>query len=906
MHDDAPPPTDDARDDSSEESPDAPSRYDDLQLPPDTAQAIFAQLIAGDEDSPTSDLPDSDEVPDGEREQEDESRALEPVSPERARVDDGDDEPRIELPDELPILPLKDTVVYPMAVTPLGVGKERSIRLIDEVMRGSRLVGLVAQRDEDVEDAGPDDCFRVGTVARIARLLRIPDGTIQIIVQGIERIVIDEFVETQPFLKARAHLAPETSPKDIEIEALKRNAIDMFQRLVNLVQYLPDQLALAAMNLDDPRQVVYLIASTAQMDLALRQELLELDSVREKLEKVTAFLTRELEVLELGKRIQSQAQEEMGKAQREYFLREQLKAIQKELGEESDEIATVNDLREKIEQAGMNEEALKEAQRELSRLEKLPSASPEYSVIRTYLETLVALPWNKSTGKKIDVTYAEQVLNEDHYDLEKIKARILEYLAVRRLKEDRQGTQTGGPGTGAPTSREPILCFVGPPGVGKTSLGHSIARALGREFTRMSLGGIHDEAEIRGHRRTYIGALPGRIIQSIRRAGANDPVFMLDEVDKLSSDWRGDPSSAMLEVLDPEQNHAFRDNYLDLPFDLSKVFFIATANSLEPIPAPLRDRMEILELSGYTEEEKLHIARRYLLPKQISANGLGADEVTFTNEAYQSIVRDYTREAGVRGLEREIGSVCRKIAKQIAEGHPGPVEVTPDKVHELLGRARFFAEAAERIDRPGIVTGLVVTAAGGDIIFVEAAMMRSHGTDLTLTGQLGDVMKESAQAALTYVRSNAALLGIDPRVFEDNSLHIHVPAGAIPKDGPSAGVTMVTAIVSLALGRKVRSDVAMTGEISLRGKVLPIGGLKEKVLAAHRAGITSVIFPKRNEPDLDDLPADLRNEMTFYAVDDARDALTIAIEGGHIFRAQIRGLPGGTDGAVARPYATHD
>ena len=502
----------------------------------------------------------------------------------------------------------------------------------------------------------------------------------------------------------------------------------MFQRLVNLVQYLPDQLALAAMNLDDPRQVVYLIASTAQMDLALRQELLELDSVREKLEKVTAFLTRELEVLELGKRIQSQAQEEMGKAQREYFLREQLKAIQKELGEESDEIATVNDLREKIEQAGMNEEALKEAQRELSRLEKLPSASPEYSVIRTYLETLVALPWNKSTGKKIDVSYAEQVLNEDHYDLEKIKARILEYLAVRRLKEDRQGTQTGGPGTGAPTSREPILCFVGPPGVGKTSLGHSIARALGREFTRMSLGGIHDEAEIRGHRRTYIGALPGRIIQSLRRAGANDPGFMLDEVDKLSSDWRGDPSSAMLEVLDPEQNHAFRDNYLDLPFDLSKVFFIATANSLEPIPAPLRDRMEILELSGYTEEEKLHIARRYLLPKQITANGLNADEVTFTDEAYQTIVRDYTREAGVRGLEREIGSVCRKIAKQIAEGHPGPVEVTPDKVHELFGRARFFAEAAERIDRPGIVTGLVVTAAGGDIIFVEAAMMRSHGT----------------------------------------------------------------------------------------------------------------------------------------------------------------------------------
>ncbi len=907
MHDDAPPHRDESQEEPTEGSPDETPPYDDLRLPPDTAQAIFAQLIADGDDPSGSDTPAQDEAPTGERHTpEEESRALEPISAERAGNAESENEPGIELPDELPILPLKDTVVYPMAVTPLGVGKERSIRLIDEVMRGSRLVGLVAQKDEDVEDAGPDDCFRVGTVARIARLLRIPDGTIQIIVQGLERIVVDEFVETQPFLKAHCHLAPESSPKDIEIEALKRNAIDMFQRLVNLVQYLPDQLALAAMNLDDPRQVVYLIASTAQMDLALRQELLELDSVREKLEKVTAFLTRELEVLELGKRIQSQAQEEMGKAQREYFLREQLKAIQKELGEESDEIATVNDLREKIEQSGMNEEALKEAQRELSRLEKLPSASPEYSVIRTYLETLVALPWNKSTGKQIDVTYAEQVLNEDHYDLEKIKARILEYLAVRRLKEDRQGTQTGGPGTGVPTSREPILCFVGPPGVGKTSLGHSIARALGREFTRMSLGGIHDEAEIRGHRRTYIGALPGRIIQSIRRAGANDPVFMLDEVDKLASDWRGDPSSAMLEVLDPEQNHAFRDNYLDVPFDLSKVFFIATANALEPIPAPLRDRMEILELSGYTEEEKLHIARRYLLPKQITANGLSVDEVTFTEEAYQTVVRDYTREAGVRGLEREIGSICRKIAKQIAEGHPGPVAVTAEKVHELLGRPHFFAEAAERIDRPGIVTGLVVTAAGGDIIFVEAAMMRSHGTGLTLTGQLGDVMKESAQAALTYVRSNAALLGIDPRVFEDNTIHIHVPAGAIPKDGPSAGVTMVAAIVSLALGRKVRSDVAMTGEISLRGKVLPIGGLKEKVLAAHRAGITSVIFPKRNEPDLDDLPADLRKEMSYFPVDDARDALTIAIEGGHIFRAQIRGLTAGGDGVVAHAFTTHD
>ncbi|MGZ6388347.1 MAG: endopeptidase La [Ktedonobacterales bacterium] len=803
-------------------------------------------------------------------------------------VNIGDDE-RVRLPEVLPILPLKDTVVYPFAVTPLGVGKERSIRLIDEAMRGLRLIGLVAQKNADVEDAGPDDCFRVGTLARIARLLRIPDGTIQIIVQGLERIAIDDYVAQEPFLKAHTHLLPETTPNDIEVEALKRTAIEMFQRLVNLVQYLPDQLALAAMNLDDARQVVYLIASSAQMDLELRQRLLEIDSVREKLELVTAFLSHELEVLELGKKIQSQAQEEMGKAQREYFLREQLKAIQKELGEESDEVATINSLREQIEQANMPEEARKEAERELARLEKLPSSSPEYSVIRTYLDTLVSLPWSKSTGKPIDVAYARRVLDEDHYDLEKIKDRILEYLAVRRLKEQRQASQSGEEGTDDPVSREPILCFVGPPGVGKTSLGHSIARALGREFVRMSLGGIHDEAEIRGHRRTYIGALPGRIIQSLRRVGTNDPVFMLDEVDKVASDWRGDPTSALLEVLDPEQNHAFRDNYLDVPFDLSQVMFIATANALDPIPAPLRDRMEILELAGYTEEEKLHIARRYLLKKQIVANGLTPDEISISDEAVLRVIRDYTREAGVRNLEREIGTICRKVAKEIAEGLSiGKVEVTPERVRELLGRPRFFMEAAERIDRPGVVTGLVWTPVGGDIIFVEAAMMRSHDSQLTLTGQLGDVMKESAMTALSYVRSNAALLGIDPRVFEDNSIHIHVPAGAQPKDGPSAGVTMMTAIVSLALGRKVRSDVAMTGEISLRGKVLPIGGLKEKALAAHRAGIRTIIIPKRNEPDLEDLPKELRDEMTFVPVDDAREVLTVALEGPQALRPPAR------------------
>jgi ATP-dependent Lon protease len=826
------------------------------------------------------------------------------TAPEAAReVEQGDEEAQIELPDELPILPLKDTVVYPFAVMPLGVGKDRSIRLIDEIMRGDRLVGLVAQKDEEIEDAGPDDCFHVGTVARIARLLRIPDGTIQIIVQGLERIRIDEWTAEEPFLKARAHLDPEPAEEGVEIEALKRNAADMFRRLVNLVQYLPDQLALAAMNVEDPRQIVYLIASSAQMDLSLRQELLELNSVREKLRRVTAFLTHELEVLELGKKIQSQAQEEMTKAQREYFLREQLKAIQKELGEESEEAATINELREQIEQAGMPEEAHKEAQRELSRLEKLPAISPEYSVIRTYLDLIVSLPWNKSTGNPIDVPYARQVLDEDHYDLVKIKDRILEYLAVRRLKEERQGSETGGPGTGGPSSREPILCFVGPPGVGKTSLGHSIARALGREFVRMSLGGIHDEAEIRGHRRTYVGALPGRVLQSLRRAGTNDPVFMLDEVDKVASDWRGDPSSALLEVLDPEQNHSFRDNYLDLAFDLSKVMFIATANSLDPIPPALRDRMEVLELPGYTEEEKLHIARRFLLPKQIAANGLKPEEVEISDDTVTRIIRDYTREAGVRNLEREIGSVCRKVARQIAEGQAAPIRVTPDFLHDLLGRPRFFEEMAERIDRPGIVTGLVWTPVGGDIIFVEAAMMPSREGTLTLTGQLGDVMKESAMAALTFVRSNAEMLGIDPSVFENKSFHIHVPEGAIPKDGPSAGITMMVAIVSLVTGRKARSDVAMTGEISLRGKVLPIGGLKEKVLAAHRAGIRTVIFPRRNEIDLEELPKELREAMQFIPVDDAREVLAVALEGAQLPRNSYFGShePGSTGLVASQP-----
>jgi ATP-dependent Lon protease len=817
-----------------------------------------------------------------------------------------DDEDRLSIPDVLPVLPLKETVIYPFAVQPLGVGQERSIRLIDDVMRGDRLVVLVAQKSAETEQAGPEDIFKIGTVARVARMIRMPDGTIQIIVQGLERVAIGEFTQEKPYLAAHVTLKPDTQEEDNETEAIKRNVVSYFQRLVALVQNVPEGVAAATLNLEEARQVVYVIATFMQMDLELRQLLLELDSVRAKLENLSNYLTHELEIFELGKKIQTSAQEEMGKVQREYLLREQLKAIQRELGEESEEQATVNELRRKIDEAKMPEEALKEANRELSRLEKLPTISPEYSIIRTYIELLASLPWSKSTGEQIDVPRARQVLDQDHYDLEKIKDRILEYLAVRRLKEERvaerkkreaeaaaeeAGTDAEGRAPTQPLqsdeatrqiNREPILCFVGPPGVGKTSLGHSIARALGRKFARMSLGGIRDEAEIRGHRRTYIGAMPGRIIQTIRRVEANDPVLMLDEVDKVGADWRGDPSSALLEVLDPEQNYNFRDNYLDLAFDLSKVMFIATANALEPIPAALRDRMEILELSGYTEEQKLHIARNYLLPKQLEANGLNKEELTVDDGTLRRIARDYTREAGVRNLEREIGSLCRKVAKQIAEGRETPISVTAEQLPDYLGRQRFFAEAAERIDRPGIATGLTWTPVGGEIIFIEAASMPSKQSQLTLTGQLGDVMKESATAALSYVRSNAVALGLPANVFEDQNIHIHVPAGAIPKDGPSAGVTMVTVLVSLASGRKVRSDVAMTGEITLRGKVMPIGGIKEKVLAAYRSGIHTVILPKKNEQDLqEDLPKELRDQMRFVFATDIRDVLDAALEPGH-------------------------
>jgi ATP-dependent Lon protease len=823
-------------------------------------------------------------------------------APEDKKTSDSqDEEERFIFPEVLPILPLKDTVIYPFSVQPFAVGQERYIRLIDDVMRSNRrLVVLAAQKSADIDHPGPDDIYHVGTVSRIGRMFRMPDGTMQIAVQGLERVSIDEFVQEKPYLTAKIVAKPDTQEMDTETEAIKRNVINYFQRLVALVQNVPEGVAAATLNLEEPRQVVYVIATFVQMDMELRQKLLELDSVHEKLNQLSTFLAHELEILELGKKIQTSAQEEMGKMQREYMLREQLKAIQRELGEESEEQATINELRQKMDDAKLPEEALKEANRELLRLEKLPTVSPEYSIIRTYVELLVSLPWSKGTGAKIDILHAREVLDQDHYDLEKIKERILEYLAVQHLKEnrlaekleqsrqevsledsiERQKTQPlRNQEAGHPINREPILCFVGPPGVGKTSLGQSIARALGRKFARMSLGGIRDEAEVRGHRRTYIGAMPGRIIQTLRRVETNDPVIMLDEVDKVGADWRGDPSSALLEVLDPEQNYNFRDNYLDLPFDLSKVMFIATANALEPIPAPLRDRMEILELSGYTEEQKMHIARNYLLPKQLESNGLKEGELTVDDDTLRRIARDYTREAGVRNLERQIGSLCRKVARQISEGRQTPIHVSVSQLLEYLGRQRFFEEMAERIDRPGIATGMVWTPVGGEIIFIEAATMAGKEERLILTGQLGDVMKESAMAALSYVRSNAAALGLPKNVFEGQNVHIHVPAGAIPKDGPSAGVTMASVLVSLASGQKVRSDVAMTGEMTLRGKVLPIGGVKEKVLAAYRSGIRTIILPEKNRADLEeDLPKELREEMHFAFAADIRQVLDTALE----------------------------
>jgi ATP-dependent Lon protease len=795
----------------------------------------------------------------------------------------------IAIPDALPVLPLRDAVVFPLTAVPLAVGQPRSVRLVDDVMRGNRLLALVAQGDAKAEPATPADLHRVGTAGVIHQLARVPDGSVRLMVQGIERVRLLDWIGTEPYLVARIEVAPEQTIQATEVDALRRAVMDIFRRLVAVSAELPDELAVAAENVTDPRHLVYFVASVIPLDMAARQELLEMDPVPAKLRRLVDLLQRDLAVRELGRKITTDTEERLSKKQREYYLREQLRSIQRELGEDEAGGSQVADLRRRIEEARLPDEARREAERELTRLAGITPASPEHGMILTYLEWMASLPWSKLGGGTIDVHRARQVLDEDHFDLEKIKDRILEYLAVKKLRQER-GSPGGHPGpgearvpaepprvTGDTPAREPILCFVGPPGVGKTSLGQSIARALGRRFVRMSLGGVRDEAEIRGHRRTYIGALPGRIIQGLRRAETRDPVFMLDEIDKIGADWRGDPSSALLEVLDPAQNHTFVDNYLGVPFDLSQVLFIATANTLDTIPGPLRDRMEILVLSGYTDEEKIGIAREYLIPKQLAAHGLATDELSFEPDAIRQIVRGYTREAGVRNLEREIAAVARKVARRLAEGHAEPVRITADSLVEYLGRPRFFDEVAERTTRPGVATGLAWTPTGGDVLFVEVTMMPSSEERLVLTGMLGDVMRESAQAAVSYVWSNAEALDIDPKLFEGKTIHVHVPAGAIPKDGPSAGVTITTALASLATRRPVRSDVAMTGEITLLGKVLPVGGIKEKVLAAHRAGIRSVILPSRNERDVEEVPEELRRQLSFIFVEHAEEVLRHAL-----------------------------
>jgi len=773
----------------------------------------------------------------------------------------------LTIPDVLSILPLRGTVVFPKAVVPLAAGRPASVRLIQEALQGSRIIGTVLQRNSSEDEPRIQGLHSIGTAAVIHKALQQPDGTLRLVVQGLGRFRIVEGVQETPFLRARIqHIADAAPSTTLEVEALARNVTALFQKVVVLSPTLPDELASIVGTAEGPGALADLIAaSLPTLPMTLRQGLLETLGVAERLQRLVAALTKEAEVLELGSKIQSEVHSEMSKTQRDYYLREQMKAIQKELGESDERTQEIDALRQKIDGAGMTEEARAEATRELDRLAKMPPAAAEYTVARTYIDWLVSMPWQQETTDSVNIAEAHAILDEDHEGLEKIKDRILEYLAVKKIR---------------PSGKDPILCFVGPPGVGKTSLGKSIARALGRKFHRISLGGMRDEAEIRGHRRTYIGALPGQIIQGLRRAGTKNPVFMLDEIDKLGMDFRGDPAAALLEVLDPEQNGAFRDHYLDVAFDLSRVLFITTANVMDTVPAALRDRMEIIPLAGYTEEEKVAIAQRHLVLKQAREHGLEpVMDVEFTPEALRLLARGYTREAGVRNLEREIASVCRKIARRRAEGHGESVRVTPDLITAFLGVPRFeLEEAEERTREPGVAIGLAWTPAGGDILFVEATRMKGART-LTLTGQLGDVMKESVQAALSWVRSHADELGIASNFWETADIHVHVPAGAIPKDGPSAGVTMTTALVSLLTGRRVRPGLAMTGEVSLSGRVLPVGGIKEKVLAAHRAGIRTVLLPRRNEKNLlEDVPARVRDEMTFHLVDSAPDVVRLALE----------------------------
>ena len=771
----------------------------------------------------------------------------------------------LTFPAELPVLPLKDTVVFPESVTPLAIGQERSIRLVEDVVSGDRMLALMTVKDAEAEQPGWDELYRIGTAAVIHKMIKVPDGTLRILVQGLRRIRLDHTVRDDPYLVGEFVELPDELAETREVEALTRNVQSLFGRVIGLVPYLPEELQIAAANVDDPSALCNLVASTLRLKTEEKQTLLEMVDVEARLREVSSILNRELEVFELGSKIQSQVQEEMEKGQREFFLRQQLKAIQEELGEGDADQAEINELRTRFAEMDLPEDVRKAVDRELARLEKLPAAAAEYGVIRTYVEWLASLPWSETTEDNLDLEHARRVLDEDHFDLEKVKERILEHLAVSKLKNDLSG---------------PILCFVGPPGVGKTSLGQSIGRALGRKFVRLSVGGVRDEAEIRGHRRTYIGAMPGTIIRSLRDSESMNPVMLIDEIDKMGADFRGDPASAMLEVLDPEQNKHFRDHYLDLPFDLSKVLFICTANTLDAIPAPLTDRMDVIQLSGYTEDEKFWIAKRYLVPKQLEAHGLSSERVRISDRALRLIIREYTREAGVRNLERRLADTLRKAARQLAEGklRAKMLRIDERRVRSWLGPRRFEGEVRKRTSDPGVATGLAFTAVGGDVLFFEATAYPGKGR-LTITGQLGDVMQESAQAALSWVRAHAEQLGLDPEWFRQHDVHLHVPAGAVPKDGPSAGITMATAIASLVRNQPVSEEVGMTGEITLTGQVLPIGGVREKTLAAQRAGLKRVILPRENEPDLAELPAETKRELEFVLVDSIEEVFDAAFDG---------------------------
>jgi ATP-dependent Lon protease len=768
----------------------------------------------------------------------------------------------ITVPEVLPVLPLRGVVVFPSAIVPLLISRGPSLKVVEHALAGDRMLAMVTQKHPEDEEPTPDGLYSRGTAGRILKMLKYPDASVRILVQGLRRIDIVEIVSSEPFYTARIRQLSDEQEESADVEAMQAHMVNQFGKFVSMIPYLPDELQVVAMNIKDPGKVTDLIASNLNVALEEKQELLATLDVRKRVERLTSILNREIELLELGQKIQSQVQDELSKTQKDFYLRQQMRAIQKELGEGDPRDQEIEELRRRLEEASPPEAVRKVAEQELERLRMIPIESAEHTVVRTYLEWIVSLPWAIATTDDLDIPHARLVLDEDHFDLEKIKDRILEFLAVRKLKNDSKG---------------PILCFVGPPGTGKTSLGRSIARAMGRKFIRISLGGMRDEAEIRGHRRTYIGSLPGRIIQSLRTAGSHNPVIVLDEIDKLGADFRGDPASALLEVLDPEQNSNFSDHYLDVAFDLSKVMFITTANQLDPIPPPLRDRMEIIELAGYTDQEKLHIARLHLLPKQLVENGITGEQLTFDDEGLLFLIHRYTREAGLRNLEREIGSVCRKVARAVTEGNSERVVATPEKIRALLGPERYFPEVAERTDEPGVAIGLVWTPMGGDIIFIEATKMAGKKA-LTVTGNLGDVMKESAHAALSYIRSKAPRIGVAPDFFENMDIHIHVPAGAVPKDGPSAGVTIATALTSLLVGRPLRHALAMTGEITLRGKVLPVGGIKEKVLGAHRAGIKTVILPKFNEKDLEDVPEAIRSSMRFFFVDTVDQVLEHALQ----------------------------